>query len=264
MTPAIVVLTDTLTAPDRALAYATELAAPLQAHVVRVHANHDEFLSSAAAHSWASSRRQAAPALPTQVQVAETFLTGAAAELIRQQEPELMIMARPDPTDELEEAVSAAALNLLRVAPYPLLLVPTAGWGNVLPRRLALAVDGRDFHVDHHHGIVRQLLERLPARLTVVHVTDETNPDAVIGHRAQFSVCHSGLVHVPEGSPRKIVHQADVAEGILQGAAELDADLLVLIVRHHRRLGSLFASNSVTTRVINESLIPVLLLPSLD
>jgi nucleotide-binding universal stress UspA family protein len=50
---------------------------------------------------------------------------------------------------------------------------------------------------------------------------------------------------------------------VLEEAVRLDSDLLVVVTRRHSLLGSLF-HRSVTAQLIQESPIPLLLLPAED
>ena len=59
------------------------------------------------------------------------------------------------------------------------------------------------------------------------------------------------------------MYDATVVGGVLAEAARQEADVLVVVVRRHSLLGSLFHS-SVTAQLIQESTIPVLLLPAED
>ncbi|GAB2955204.1 hypothetical protein GCM10027048_21130 [Hymenobacter coalescens] len=272
-TPAIVVLTDFFAVSNRALSYAAGLAVPLQAHLVLLHVRHDALLSPEEYRHAEPSERQTRQALnalageqpvPTQVEVSEGFLPEAVAEAVRHHQPQLLVLGRPGTATMPVEVVTSAALDLLRHVPYPLLIVPTVGWDTFPPRRLALAVDGDAFSLYENQHIVQQLLEQLPATLNIVHVTDRKDPGAAAGHDALQSVLRSGVAPLLDGAARPhIVYNVNCAEGILQSAAELEADLLVLVARRHNLLSSLF-HRSVTAQVIGESPIPVLLLPALD
>ena len=74
---------------------------------------------------------------------------------------------------------------------------------------------------------------------------------------------HSGLAPLTKGTEPKIIYHTHPAEGIMQGATELKADILIVVARRHSLLGSLF-HRSVTAQLISESQLPILLLPAKD
>lgn len=273
MTPALVVLTDFFAVSNRALSYAAALAVPLQAHLVLLHVRHDGLLSPEEySHPHARRERQTEQTLhaladcqpvPTQVEISEAFLPDAVADAVCHHQPELLVLGRPGTAVQPAEVIVGTAMDLLRHVPYPLLTVPTMGWDTFPPRRLALAVDDDEFSLYKNQEIVKDLLESLHGTLSVVHVTDKKDPGAATGRRAMHAVRHSDIAPLPPETELHLVYHPDAAAGILQGAAELQADLLIVIARRHSLLGSLF-HRSVTAQVIGESPIPVLVLPALD
>jgi len=273
MTPALVVLTDFFAVSNHALSYAAGLALPLRAHLVLLHVRHDGLLSPEEyIHRFARSERQTERALhrladdqpvPTQVEISEAFLPDAVAEAVRHHHPELLVLGRPGTAVQPAEVIVDTALDLLRQVPCPLLTVPTVGWDTRPPRSLVLAVDDDEFTLYKNQEIVRELLDALDGRLSIVHVTNKKDSAAAAVHRVLHAVRHSGIALVPPTATVHLVCHPDAAVGILQGAAELRADLLIVIARRHSLLGSLF-HRSVTAQVVCESPIPVLLLPALD
>ena len=273
MTPALVVLTDFFAVSNRALSYAAGLAVPLRAHLVLLHVRHDGLLSPEAyTHREAWHERQTERALheladcqpvPTQVEISEEFLPEAVADAVRHHHPELLILGRPGTAVQPVEVIVSTAMDLLRHVPYPLLTVPTVGWDTFPPRRLVLAVDGNEFSLYKNQEIVKDMLESMQGELSILHVTNKKDPGAAAGHRALHAVRHSEVAPLPPHAQVHLVYHPDAAAGILQGAAELQADLLIVIARRHSLLGSLF-HRSVTAQVISESPIPVLVLPALD
>ena len=247
---------------------------PLRAHLVLLHVRHDRLLSPEmhGHHERRRSEQKNQQALhelagrqpvPTEVETADDFLLESVAEAVGRHQPLLLVLGRPAPTATPEEVVTSAALDLLRSLPCPLLIVPPVGAGAGPPRRLALAVDGADFSLYDHDTAVGQLLESLPAELFILSVTGKKDPGTAAGHRALHSVRHSRLAPAPEGTAVHLVYHPHAPEGILQGAAELNADLLVVIARRHSFLGSLF-HRSVTAQLLVASPLPVLLLPTRD
>ncbi|OON69943.1 universal stress protein [Hymenobacter sp. CRA2] len=270
--PAILVLTDFYAVSNRALSYAASLAVPLQAHLVLLHVRHDRLLcpdEEAAAAPSARHTRQALIALadaqpvPTQVDVTEGYLPDAVAAAVRQHQPQLLVLGRPDNDATPPTMVASAAQDILRHVPFPLLVVPSVGWDNFPPRRMALAVDGEPFSLYENQHLVPSLLSSLGAALTVVHVTTEPGPTAEVERRVQHEIWRSGVTELAAGIQTHVVSNADAAEGILQVAAEVEADLLVLVARRHNLLGGLF-HRSVTAQLLAQSPLPVLLLPALD
>ena len=273
MTAAIVVLTDFFSVSNRALSYAAALAVPLEAHLVLLHVRHDGLLApheyghrhagrnlratQQALHSLAESQP-----VPTQIEISESFLPDAVAEAVRHHQPMLLVLGRPGTATAPAEVVTSAAMDLLRQAPYPLLIVPTVGWDAAAPRRLVLAVDGEPFALCDNHLIVLHLLEKLNATLEVVHVTDKRGAKHAAQH-ILYTVQAGGLADHLTPDQVSVVHGLQPVEGILQAATDFNADLIVLVARRHNLLSSLF-HRSVTAQLLCESPIPVLLLPSLD
>ena len=274
MTPAIVVLTDFFALANRALSYAAGLAVPLKAHLVLLHVRHDGLLSpteyshTAAQHDEQQMQQSLhkladSQPVPTEVEVSEDFLPDAVAEAVRHHQPQLLVLGRPGTAVAPMEVVTGAAMDLLRSVPYPLLIVPTVGWGGFPPRRLVLAVDGDEFTLYQNQAIIALLLSALNATLTILYVTTQKDPGAAAGHRVRRAVHKSGLEDLTQGAAPFIVYHSHAAEGVLLGAAELNADMLVVVARRHSLLGSLF-HRSVTAQLIGESSLPILLLPAKD
>lgn len=92
------------------------------------------------------------------------------------------------------------------------------------------------------------LLRHVPYPLLVV-------PAAVLD-----SVRTNGLVSSLEDSSLHQVYQNTIVGGVLQEAARQQADMLVVVARHHSLLGGLF-HRSVTAQVLRDSRVPVLLVP---
>ena len=272
MTDSLVVLTDFYAVSNRALSYAAGLAVPLRAQLLLLHVRHDELLAPAdygdSYHTWRSDQKTAyalqdlasAQPVPTAVAVSEESLPGAVREAAQHRHPLLVVLGRPDPLVASEELVVRTAMNLLRHAPYPLLLVPPVGWDAFPPRRLLLVVDGQPFSLRPHQDLLRRLLAATQGTLGVVHViTEETaqhGPAVVLE-----TVRENDLVDaLPEASLRQVYRPA-VMEGVLQEAGRQQADVLVVVARPHSLLGSLF-HDSVTGQLLRESPIPVLVLPA--
>ncbi|MCC3156688.1 universal stress protein [Hymenobacter sp. 15J16-1T3B] len=268
----IVVLTDFYAVSNRALSYAAGLAVPLQAHLVLLHVPHDELLAppelAEAARRSPGQLRQALNALadaqpvPTQVDVEEGYLPAAVAEAVHQHQPQLLVLSRPADEVTPTAVVVGAAQDVLRHVPCPLLVVPHVGWGAFPPRRFALAVDGEPFSLYENEHLVPELLGALGGSLSILHVVPEP-AGASAEQRVRREVERSGVAPLSADCHPHCVTHTDAAEGILQGAAEVGADLLVLVARRHTSLSRLF-HRSVVAQLIGQSPLPLLLLPALD
>ncbi|GAA3931368.1 universal stress protein [Hymenobacter algoricola] len=272
MTPSLLILTDFFQAADRALDYATNLAGPLGARLVLLHVRRDALtdpdlftgglsnLNSEAIALALSSITSNLP-VPVVAEVGHGRVAYAVADAVSRHQPTLVVLGRPDTEATPDELVSTTALDILRTAPYPMLVVPHNVPFTHPPRRVLLAVDGEEFSLGQHAGAMRHLLDALHAELTVVHVTAAPAPDA---DGALQSVQRTGLTTdlVPPIRSRSVVAPAP-ADGILQVARPADFDLVVLIARPRSFLGELF-HHSVTAQVLLHSAVPVLVLPAAE
>jgi len=275
MTDSLVVLTDFYAVTNRALSYAAGLAVPLRAHLLLLHVHHDALLAPFAHGSPGAHIRQelkttvalqslaAGQPVVTEVDISDGGLADAVREAVAQRHPLLLVLARPDPAVASEDLVMRTARQLLRHAPYPLLLVPAAGWDEFPPRRLLLAVDGEPFRLRPHQDLLRRLLSVGPngdGTLDLVHVSTaggaQPGPVALLE-----TVRDNDLVdELPEGRLH-VVYQPTAAAGILAEASRQQADMLVVVARPHSWLGGVF-HESVTAQLLRESDIPVLVLPA--
>ena len=273
MNPPLVVLTDFFAVSNRALSYAAGLAVPLNSHLVLLHVRHDGLLAPeeyAERHTRRGERRTtvalehlaAEQPVPTEVDISIDFLPDAVKEVVGRHQPLLLVLGRPGSATTPEEVVTSTAMDLLRYAPCPLLVVPTVGWDTFPPCRLLLAVDGQPFHLGPHQDVIRRLLHANRGTLDVVHVTDDAHArpgaDAVLA-----AVRANNLVDDLPNTRYHELYQPMLMGGVLQEAANLEADMLVVVARRHSLLGSLF-HRSVTAQLLQESPIPVLLLPAED
>ncbi|GAB3295886.1 hypothetical protein GCM10027511_09990 [Hymenobacter humi] len=271
----IVVLTDSVAHPNRGLAYAAELAGPLQAQLVLLHVRYDELLSHQEYVSNHSTRRadeerkQALSALaesqpvPAEVEISEDFLSDAVAASVRQHQSQLVVLSRPPATAMPTEVVTRVVEDMLRQVHLPLLVVPAEGPAPVALHQLVLAVDSNELALPENVKVIDKLLGELHCKLAIMHVSRAESHSEAAGRRAVYEVRRSGLAALPEEETAHLVCNADAATGILQGADELEADVLVVIARPHSVLGSLL-HRSVTAEVIKKSTIPVLVLPALN
>ncbi|GAB3853882.1 hypothetical protein GCM10028822_23180 [Hymenobacter terrigena] len=271
--PTLLVLPDVFPGSGQALPYAAALAEALQARLLLLHVRQDELLTPEE-HPGLHTRRRERQSLaalqtlagkqpvPTEIVSIEEFLPETVGDVVQQHQPLALVLNCPNAGTVPAEIVTGTALDLLRHIHCPLLVLPPGGAAAFVPHRLALAVDGHDFTLPDYPRLVPLLLTRPGAALDIVYVTDQKDPGAETGHRALRTVRHSGLATVPEGTWTRIIYNPDTTQGILQGAAEREADLLVVVARHHSLLGSLF-HRSVTGQLIDARAMPLLLVPAL-
>ena len=274
MTPSLLILTDFFRAANRALDYATNLARPLGARLVLLHVRRDSVLDpemftgklsnldSEAMNMALSSIANDLP-VPVVVEVGHGRVDFAVADAVSRHHPSLVVLGHPDTEGTPDELVSTTALDLLRTAPYPMLVVPHNVQSTHPPRRVLLAVDGEAFSLGRHAGAARQLLDVLKAEVTVLHVEEHAGPTAATAG-ALATVEATGLtMGLPQPIRTLSVVAPAPAEAILQAAKPADFDLVVLIARPRSFLGELF-HHSVTAQVLLHSAVPVMVLPAAE
>jgi nucleotide-binding universal stress UspA family protein len=270
MTPTLLILTDFFMGAHRALNLAVQLAQPLGARIVLLHVHRTSLfdperltgklpdLNKEAIRLAMNSITHSLP-VPVIAEIGVGDMLDAVQESIKRHNPMLIVLSRPETDATPDELVTTTALKLLRVHPYPLLIVPPDTTQMRLPQRVMLAADGNQFALgEHTHGI-RDVLNALQAHLTVVHVTESATRHTT--HQALQSVVRTGLIHdLPRVTTSHICHTYP-AEGIMQAIAEQRPDMLVMIARKHRFLEKLFHT-SVTAELLLHSPVPVLVLPA--
>ena len=272
MVPSLLILTDFFLAANRALDYATNLAAPLGARLVLLHVRRDSIidpdlftgeLSNLNRHAIELALNSIATKLPVPVvaEVGHGRVAYAVADAVSRHHPTLVVLGRADPDNTPDELVSSTALDILRTAPYPMLVVPHSVHTTAPPRRVLLAVDGEEFSLGQHAGAMRHLLNVLHAELTVLHVAE--NADIEDNTAAALAmVQRTGLTtELTQPIQTRSLNASAPADGILQVARPADFDLVVLIARPRSFLGELF-HHSVTAQVLLHSPVPVLVLPA--
>ena len=272
MVPSLLILTDFFQAANRALDYATNLAVPLGARLVLLHVRRDSITDPDLLTGTLSNLNQSAIELalnrittnlpvPVVAEVGHGRVADAVADAMRRHHPTLVLLGRPATEETPDELVSTTALDILRTAPYPMLVVPHNVHATKPPRRILLAVDGEEFSLDKHAGTMRHLLDALHAELTVLHVTENADADEN-GANALALVQRTGLTADLAQPVRTLSISAPApAEGILRAARPADFDMVVLIARPRSFLGELF-HHSVTAQVMLHSVVPVLVLPA--
>ena len=272
MVPSLLILTDFFQAANRALDYATNLAGPLGARLVLLHVRRDSItdpdlftggLSNLNQHAIELALNNVTTHLPVPVvaEIGHGRVAHAVADAVGRHHPTLVVLGRPDSEGTPDELVSTTALDILRTAPYPMLVVPHNVHTTSPPRRILLAVDGGNFSLGAHAGAMRHLLDALHAEVTVLHVTEHANPNEN-GAAALALVQRTGLTADLAQPVRTLsVNAPAPAEGILRAARPADFDMVVLIARPRSFLGELF-HHSVTAQVLLHSAVPVLVLPT--
>lgn len=273
MTPSLLILTDFFRASNQALDYATNLAGPFGARLVLLHVRRDSILDpemftgvlsdlSQEATAMALSQVAENLAVPVVAEIGHGRVAFAVADAVSRHHPLLVVLGRPDYSATPDELVQTTALDLLRTAPYPMLIVPHTLVSKALPRRVLLAVDGEDFTLGPHAGAMRHLLHTLGAELTVLHVA----PDAAADDSEDIildSVRRTGLnLDLPTPMRFRRTVAARPADGILQAAQAGETDLVVVLARPRSFWGQLF-HHSVTAEVLLHSAVPVLVLPTI-
>lgn len=272
MASPLVVLTDFYAVTNSALSYAAGLALPLGAELVLLHARHDVLLApvDGAAYTSVSDhatdqalhKLAAEQPVPTRVQVSERELPEAVRQAIRQHNPLLLVLGRPGGASTPVEVMTGTATGLLSNVPYPLLLMPSLDWAAGPPRRLLLAVDGQPFLLHQHQDVIRQLLGVAGGTLGVVRVADDAHT-GMAAETIRGTVAHNNLADELSLSQFVEVYNPSIVAGVLAEAARQETDLLVVVARRHSLVGSLF-HRSVTAQLIEQSPIPILVLPAQD
>ena len=272
MTLSLLVLTDFFQPADHALAYADALAGAVGAQLVLLHVRRDALLDperltgrvdvlSQEAIDLALASLARGLAAPVVAEVAHGRAAGAVADVLRRHQPALVVLGHRN-TDAMPDAlVSTAALDILRAAPQPMLVVPAHARLTV-PHRILLALDGEHFSLGEHAGLVRHLFDGLAAELTVLHIGSDEAGAKTGTAAAREALERTGLaLDLTAGLRTQSLVHATPAGGILQAVAGDGFDWVVVIARPRSFLGQLF-HRSVTAHVLLHSPVPVLVLPA--
>ena len=274
MQPTFVVLTDLSSASQVALTYTANLAALLDGRLVLLHVYQDPLLAPeavmVAAPAAVSSRQEIMTelmswtrrlAVPAEAEMSVDTLGLAVFDVVQRRQPLLLTIGREHPGNLLDRFISNLALPVLHEAHDPMLLVPEEWKDTALPSRVVVAADDDPFWLTSPSRAMASLLAVLKPRTTVIHIASTDGPSqAEVGLEAvrragMFgSITNNSLYEVREEAP---------AEGILHAAAELDAQLIVVLARPHTFVGGLF-HRSVTAQLLRRSPRPILVLPTAD
>lgn len=271
MTPSLLVLTDFFQAANRALDYATNLAEPLGARLVLLHVRRDSILDpelftgrlsnlSKEAIGLALNSVTRGLAVPVVAEVGHGRVAVAASDAAARHHPTLIVLGRPDYSDEPDELVHTTCLDILRIAPYPMLVVPHGVVSTAPPRRVLLAEDGEPFALGKFSGPIHAMFKTLRAEITVLHVQSEANSED-FAPLALEAVRRAGLAEGLPPMQSLTVVNSNPAEGILAAVQPGDYDLVVLIARPRSFLSQLF-HQSTTAKVLIHSALPVLIMPA--
>ncbi|SHJ81501.1 Universal stress protein family protein [Hymenobacter daecheongensis DSM 21074] len=272
MKPAFVILTDLSEAAETALTYTARLVSQLNGRLVLLHVYQDPLLEheahAGAAPAVLDSRKQIMSQLVRRVRrlavpaVAELSAEGlgtAVAEVVRHHHPLLLALGREHPDTMLDRLIGHQALPILQAAHYPLLLVPEGWTDQALPSRVVVAADDRPFQLSSSSLALTELLAALKPTTTVVHVAAGAGASrADVGLEA---VRRTELFGALNSNSLYEVREETPVEGILHAAADLQAQLIVVLARPHTFVGGLF-HRSVTAQVMRRSPLPVLILPT--
>ena len=272
MALSLLVLTDFFQPADYALAYADALAGAIGAQLVLLHVRRDSLLDPEHLTSQVDTLNQEAIALalesltrelatPVVAEVAHGQVAEAVADALRRHQPALAVFGHRNTNAMPDALVSTAALNMLRTAPQPMLVVPVHT-SPIIPHRVLLALDAGAFSLGEHAGLVRHLFDALPAELTVLHVGPDEASAAAGTAAAAEALERTGLaLDLTTGLRTQSLVHGTPAGGILQVAASGEFDLVVLVARPRSFLGKLF-HRSITAHVLLHTPLPVLVLPA--
>ncbi|MFD1470218.1 universal stress protein [Hymenobacter caeli] len=272
MALSLLVLTDFFQPADHALAYADALAGALGAQLVLLHVRRDSVLDPEHLTGRVDALGQEAIDLalaslarglsaPVVAEKAHGRVAEAVADALRRHQPALVVLGHRNTDAMPDELVSTAALDILRAAPQPMLVVPARARLSA-PHRLLLALDKEQFSLGTYAGLVRHLFDALPAELTVLHVGPDKASAETGTAAAREALERTGLaLDLTTGLRAQSLVHATPAGGILQAVAGGGFDWVVLVARPHSFLGELF-HRSVTAHVLLHSPVPVLVLPA--
>ncbi|MBD2768372.1 universal stress protein [Hymenobacter sp. BT664] len=270
MEPSLLILTNFFPAANKALDYTTCLAEPLKARLVLLYVRRGSILDPEMFTGVLSKENQAAATLafnsvarqtkvPVEAKVGHGGVASAVSEAVREHHPLLVVLGRSDYSDTPDELVQTTSLDLLRHAPYPMLVVPHSVVSTVLPKRVLLAVDGAPFSLGDHQCAAHHILTVLGAEVTIFHVVPDAGPAEL--PLVLDSVQRTGLtLGLPPVQSHTVV-SGHIAAAILRAAQPEAYDLVILIARRRSFMSNLF-HRSVTSQVLLASKLPVLVLPA--
>jgi nucleotide-binding universal stress UspA family protein len=259
-------------AAEAALTYTTRLAQLQHGRMVLLHVYLDPMLAPEAAMmaspilvtshretmTYMVQRAQELP-VPAVAETGSDMLRPALADVVRRHKPVLLAFGREQLDTLLDRLIGNWALPILQEARYPLLLVPETWNDTDLPQRVIVATDDAAFWLSAPSLALTELRASLKPTTTVVHVAEAAGPSrADVG---LASAKRTGLFGPLTDNSLYEVCEETPPDGILHAAAELKAQLIVVVARPHTFLGGLF-HHSVTADILRRSPVPVLVLPT--
>ena len=197
------------------------------------------------------------PAAAGQVVAAESV-----AAVLAQQDALLLVMRCPTGADPPSGWLATAVWSLLQTVRPPLLLVPGDLADQAPPRRIALVADGDPFTLVHGQRAMHGLLLTLPIQLTVLHAPVPESAASAADALQTVLACGLAARYLTAAATLVVPAPGAVA-GILAGARQVGADLLVLIIRQASLVAAGFSASPLAV-LARQSPVPVLLLLATD
>ncbi|GAB3241291.1 hypothetical protein GCM10027346_36510 [Hymenobacter seoulensis] len=263
------VLTDFSATADNALRYAAVVAARLAARIVVLHVRRDSLLEPEAFTGKLVERSDAqlqallgeryarveAQGVACTGTVARGDVADALVATARAQAAGLAVAGQRDTEYVPDEMVDSTSLSLLRHAPCPLLIVPHSFAGQQLPATVLLATDGQPAALDATARPINALLRTWQPTMQPVEVVEQ---EAATGREEAFLAAGSALLEGLATAPTLFPVAADPVAGLLASVPADQNAWLLLVARHHSRLGSLF-HHSVTAAMVLHLKVPLLI-----
>lgn len=178
---------------------------------------------------------------------------GIIAELVEERSVSIVILGiASDAGGFKKHFLGSTVTDAIHELKIPVLVIPeNTNYSNI--EKIMFAVDPEQKEDLSAFIIVRQLCEVLKAELEILSVLplQEDLSNSVL-LKARVAEGLKGFPHKV-----KIVHSADVAQGLEQYVQTYNPDLLVLHPRHHGILSRLFETG-ITTRLIYSAKVPLL------
>ncbi|MCI1188632.1 universal stress protein [Hymenobacter sp. DH14] len=197
--------------------------------------------------------------VPATVEIATDLLPDVARELAARYCPALFVLGQPDADHPDYAGMTAMCAELLRASHYPVLAVPTTIPTDHPPHRFLIAADREEFDLSANSQALRPLIALLATTVVVAHVSDGVVDDDGCA-AAQRAVRESGLVEFMIPELRGYL-DSDYAEGLLGAVQDAQADVVITLARQRSFMSDLF-HRSVTARLVEQCLVPVLVLPT--
>ncbi len=193
---------------------------------------------------------------------AETLISQKVAAELAEQDALLVVMLRPSGPTPLLNWRATTVWALLQAVRPPLLLVPAGRANRGLPLHIALVADGDPFMLVHGQRAMHALLLTLPIHITVLHASAPRSSSSLADALQTVLACGLAARYLTTATTLAVPAPGTVA-GILAGARQMGADLLVLIIRQ-TSLGEAGFGAGPMAALLQQSPVPVLLLLAAD